>query len=147
MTTQPTLVHYVTLQVPKLAQSGSFVGIFRSLSGLEVSYEVLEYAEGGNNDFVHHLPGRVRYPNLTLSWGMTVDPLLQKWFFQTHVQADLQEIVVTLHDRRDDLTNGSRRFVFADAFPVRWSGPAPVSDSPDSWSETLEIAHSGLKLD
>ena len=146
MTTSPTLVHYVTLQVPKITQSNSFLGIFRSLSGLEVSFDVLEYAEGGNNDFVHHLPGRVQYPNLTLSWGMTVDPLLQQWFFQTHVQADLQEIVVTLHTQRDDLSNGVRRFVFTDAFPVRWSGPAPVSDNPDTWSETLEIAHSGLKL-
>lgn len=146
MSTQPTLVHYVTLQVPKLAQSNSFVGIFRSLSGLEVSFEVLEYAEGGNNDFVHHLPGRVHYPNLTLSWGVTVDSLLQQWFFQTHTQAELQEIVVTLHSHRNDLTNGVRRFVFADAFPVRWSGPAPAGENPDSWSETLEIAHSGLKL-
>jgi phage tail-like protein len=146
MTSQPTLVHYVTLNVPKLKQSNSFVGIFRSLSGLEISFDVLEYAEGGNNDFIHRLPGQVRYPNLTLSWGMTIDPLLQEWFFQTHVQAELQEIVVTLHSQPSDLTNGIRRFVFADAFPVRWSGPAPVSENPDSWSETLEIAHSGLKL-
>jgi phage tail-like protein len=146
MSTQPTLAHYVTLQVPKLTQSNSFVGIFRGLTGLEVSFEVLEYAEGGNNDFVHHLPGRVHYPNLTLSWGMTVDPLLQQWFFQTQVQAELQDIVVTLHSQRGDVTNSARRFVFADAFPVRWSGPAPATDSPDGWSETLEIAHSGLKV-
>jgi phage tail-like protein len=146
MTTQPTLVHFVTLQVPKLTQSNSFVGVFRALSGLEVSFEVLEYAEGGNNDFVHHLPGRVRYPNLTLSWGMTIDPLLQQWFFQTQAQAERQDIVVTLHSQPGDLNGGARRFVFADAFPVRWSGPGPASENPESWSETLEIAHSGLKL-
>ena len=124
MSTQPNLVHYVTLQVPKIDKNKSFVGIFRSLSGLEVSFDVLEYAEGGNNDFVYRLPGRVRYPNLTLSWGMTADPLLQQWFFQTHVQAELHEIVVTLHSQRGDLSNGSRKFVFADAFPIRWS-PTP----------------------
>lgn len=146
MTSQPTLVHFITLHVPKLDQSNSFVGIFRSLSGLEVSFELLEYAEGGNNDFVHRLPGRVRYPNLTLSWGMTVDPLLQQWFFQTQSQAELQEIVVTLHSRQNNLSVGVRKFVFADAFPVRWTGPSPASENPDSWGETLEIAHSGLKL-
>jgi phage tail-like protein len=146
MTIQTTLVHYVTLQAPKITQNSAFLGIFRSLSGLEVSFDVLDYAEGGNNDFVHHLPGRVHYPNLVLSWGMTVDPLLQQWFFQTHVQADLQEIVVTLHSQKSDLTNGVRKFVFADAFPVRWSGPTLTSDAADNWGESLEIAHSGLKL-
>ena len=32
--------------------------------GLELGFDVYEYQEGGNNDFVHHLPGGLRYPNL-----------------------------------------------------------------------------------
>ena len=27
-----------------------------------MEFDVFEWAEGGNNEFVHHLPGRVRYP-------------------------------------------------------------------------------------
>ena len=29
-----------------------------------MEFEVFEWAEGGNNEFVHHLPGRMRYPYL-----------------------------------------------------------------------------------
>jgi phage tail-like protein len=146
MPNQPTLLHFVTLDVPNITEKSSFLGIFRSLSGLEISFEVLEYAEGGNNDFVHHLPGRVHYPNLILSWGVTFDPLLQQWFFKTHVKADLQDIVLTLHSQKGDVTSDVRKFVFADAYPVRWSGPSLAGGGSDGWSETLEIAHSGLKL-
>jgi phage tail-like protein len=142
----PKLVHYVKLDVPNITANTSFLGIFRTLSGLEVSFDVYEYAEGGNNDFVHHLPGGVRYPNLVLSWGITVDPLLQQWFFKTHVQAELQDITLTLTAEKGDSSTDLRTFAFTDAYPVRWSGPVLASDSSDMWGETLEIAHGGLKL-
>jgi phage tail-like protein len=140
------IVYFVTLDVPNITQNPALVGVFRNLSGLEISFEVLEYAEGGNNDFVHHLPGRVQYPNLVLSWGMTFDGLLQQWFFKTHVQADRQPITLTLHSIKGDTSTDARKFTFADAYPVRWSGPNLANDNPDLWSETLEIAHSGLQL-
>jgi phage tail-like protein len=140
------IVHFVTLDVPNIMQNTTFAGVFRQMTGLEVSFEVLEYAEGGNNDFVHHLPGRVHYPNLVLSWGMTFDDLLQQWFFKTHVQAELQPVTLTLHSVKGDVSKDVRTFTFVDAYPVRWSGPNLANDSSDLWSETLEIAHSGLKL-
>jgi phage tail-like protein len=142
----PKLVHYVRLDVPNITKDTSFMGIFRSLSGLEVSFDVYEYAEGGNNDFVHHLPGRVHYPNLVLAWGITSDPLLQQWFFKTHVQADLQDITLTLTAEKGTSSADLRTFAFTDAYPVRWSGPALGAESSDMWGETLEIAHGGLKL-
>ena len=41
-----------------------------------------------------------------------------------------------------------RKFTFTDAFPVHWAGPALAGDGgPGDWGESLEIAHSGLKLD
>ena len=45
---------------------GIEIGYFRECHGLSIEFDVLEYAEGGNNEFVHHLPGRLRYPNLEL---------------------------------------------------------------------------------
>jgi phage tail-like protein len=90
----------------------------------------------------------MRYPNLVLSWGMVRDEALLNWFMQTQQQAKLQEITLTLTASRNDTTNNVRKFTFTDAFPVRWSGPQLVQDSHDTeqWGETLEIAHSGLKL-
>lgn len=150
--TETSLAQYAVLEATNITNQRAFMGVFKSVSGLEVTFEVLEYAEGGNNDFVHHLPGRIHYPNLVLSWGMTIESALQDWFFQTHAKADLREMTLTLYKRSpngegDD--SQKRTFVFADAYPVRWTGPTIRGDAPDTWSaweETLEIAHSGLKL-
>ena len=73
----------------------------------------------------------MRYPNLVLSWGMVDDEMLLKWFMQTHAQAQPQEITLTLdghpgrHVERD-----VRKFTFADAFPVHWSGPRSPATAP-----------------
>ncbi len=140
-------VNYVILQIPSISGTSSFAGIFKGLTGLEVNFDVLEYREGGNNDFVHRLPGRITYPNLVLSWGMVNDQTLLKWFMLTQTQAQLQEITLTLATTKGNSQNDGRTFTFVDAFPVRWSGPQLMSDTvdPRTWHETLEIAHSGLK--
>jgi phage tail-like protein len=144
----PVFVHYVVLEIPNITDSSSFLGIFKGLSGLEVNFDVLEYREGGNNDFVHRLPGRMVHPNLVLSWGLVNDTALLTWFMQTHAQAQTQEITLTLTASKGDMSNDVRKFTFTDAFPVRWSGPQLQADAadPETWGETLEIAHSGLKL-
>jgi len=144
----PAFPQYVVLDLPNITGKSTFLGIFKGLSGLEVSFEVLEYREGGNNDFVHRLPGRVSYPNLVCSWGLVNDTTLLQWFMQTQSQAQPQEMTLTLTAVQGDLTNTARKFTFADAIPVRWSGPQLLSDNnnPQTWGETLEIAHSGLKL-
>jgi phage tail-like protein len=146
--TTPPFVHFVVLEVPNITANTAFAGVFKGMSGLEVNYEVLEYKEGGNNDFVHRLPGRMQYPNLVLSWGIVNDDLLLKWFMQTHQQAQLQEISLTLTSSKGNHSSDLRKFTFTDAFPVRWSGPQLASDShdPETWGETLEVAHSGLKV-
>ena len=38
------------------------IGMFTRCSGLELQVDVLEYAEGGNNEFVHQLPGPDQVP-------------------------------------------------------------------------------------
>lgn len=117
------------------------LGYFDHCAGLEMSVEVFEYREGGNNDFVHHLPGCVVYPNLVLSRGITNADALLKWFQATQAKADLKEITITLIG--NDSTN--RSWTFADAFPIRWTGPVLDANNHGVATETLEIAHSGLK--
>ncbi len=67
---QTLAVTFFTVAIPGVTDA---LGLFYDCSGLEMSVDVLEYREGGNNDFVHHLPGRVQYPNLVLSRGVTND--------------------------------------------------------------------------
>jgi phage tail-like protein len=130
--------HYFKISLP-----GIDIGMFRECGGLSMEFDVFEWAEGGNNEFVHHLPGRVRYPYLTLSRGLTDQDALQQWFWQTRQQPELKEITVELHTPDSGTT---RAWVFADAFPVRWTGPNVAVHAAGMATESLDIAHSGLKV-
>lgn len=128
--------HTFLLTIPEI----DTIGAFTQCSGLELSYEVLEYSEGGNNEVIHRLPGRLRYPNLVLARGLTNQDALFKWFSATATEAQRKEVTLTLGGG-----DAVRRWTFADAFPVRWSGPSMDSSGVNVATEMLEIAHSGLK--
>ena len=113
----------MVLEIPNITPNTSFAGIFRSLSGLEVSFDVLEYLEGGNNESVRRLPGRMRYPNLVLEWGMVDDEMLLQVVRTDPRGAQLQEITLTLAATQGNVSSEIRKFTFTDAFPVRWTGP------------------------
>ena len=53
---------------------GQFSGVdnlFSEVSGLEMELETTtELKEGGNNSYVHHLPGRTKYTDLVLKRGV-----------------------------------------------------------------------------
>jgi phage tail-like protein len=127
----------------RLSIPGISIGSFRECRGLSMEFEVFEWAEGGNNEFIHHLPGRMRYPYLQLSAGMTDQAAMQEWFWKTREQAELKEITVELATQDGKTT---RSWSFADAFPVRWSGPSVSADSQGMSIESLDVAHSGLKM-
>jgi phage tail-like protein len=134
----PFTDHYFKISIPGLA-----IGMFRECSGLEMDFDVFEWAEGGNNEFVHHLPGRMRYPYLSLSRGLTDQGALQEWFWKTRQQAELKEVCIELTTPDGKTT---RAWTFADAFPVRWTGPRIAADASGMAVETLEVAHSGLRM-
>src|SRR3954447_25473177 len=58
---------------------GEGIGRFHEVSGVEVSFEVEEHEEGGENGFVHKLPGRITWPNLVLKRGVTEQDVLMNW--------------------------------------------------------------------
>jgi phage tail-like protein len=134
---QPFAVHSFVLRIPEI----DTVGFFMSCTGLRMNVDVLEYREGGNNDFVHRLPGGIHYPNLVLSRGLTQEDVLLKWFGATQTEPQLKEITLTLQT-----AEAERTWTFTDAFPVAWIGPEIDSSGSGICMETLEIAHAGLKV-
>jgi len=118
------------------------VGYFSEVSGLSAEVEFQTYNEGGNNEFVHHLPTRIKYPNLVLKRGMTDDETLLKWFTDYHVQAKRYDVgVVMLNSEAKPLKTWS----FANAYPVKWTGPSFNAGQSQVATESLEIVHEGLK--
>jgi phage tail-like protein len=120
---------------------GRALGRFAECTGLAVEYDVVDYNEGGNNEYVHRLRGRVRYPNVTLKRGVTSEDALLDWFFAVENDAQRPTVFVRL---LDPLGKPVREFALAAALPVRWTGPTVNSGSSSAATESLEIAHLGF---
>ena len=141
----PTITFKVTLPRLKPSTNGGGavdIGSFTEVSGLSAEVEFMTYNEGGNNEFVHHLPTRVKYPNLVLKRGMTDEDALLTWFKAAHGAMKRYEVSVAMLDSRN---KALRTWAFVNAFPVKWTGPTFNATQSQVAMETLEIVHEGLK--
>jgi phage tail-like protein len=118
---------------------------FSECSGLSMEREVKIVAEGGVNDFVHVLPGRVKYSNIILRNGITYSRELWRWFRQGIYSGKVERLNMSII-----LGNAEGKKVkhwdVIGAYPVKWSGPELRADSEIAAIETVELAHHGLDL-
>lgn len=131
---------------------GQEAGHFRQVSGLEIHIAVEEIPEGGQNHFVHKVPGRMSWPNIVLSRGVTQNDVLLEWLMkssgdgyagnQNKLERCTAAIVMTSLNGENDL----RAWDFYGVFPVRWKGPQFASDSSEYLVEELEFAHQGFQV-
>ena len=120
------------------------LGYFTQVSGFSSQVDVMEYAEGGQNMFVHRLPSRVKQGNITLKRGViTSEHALLDWYNKTVVQVQPVTLVITLTDSED---NPIKVWNFANAYPVKWTGTDVNASSTEFATESLEIAHSGMTV-
>jgi phage tail-like protein len=139
-TTDRTLLYHQSrfeLKIPSLQLQ---VGYFTQVQGLSAQVDVLEYPEGGRNDFVHKLPTRIKHTNLTLKRGLTQEGALLAWFQKTVVKAEPTDMSLTLYDSEGTKV---RAWSFAGAYPVKWTGPDVNAGGNEMMTESLEIAHHG----
>src|SRR5688572_13633601 len=60
---------------------GERLGAFTSCEGLAAEYEIYEHEEGGNNGYVHRLPGRLKYSPIKLTRPLDANSAsLATWF-------------------------------------------------------------------
>ncbi len=115
---------------------------FRECTGLSSSVEVIENPEGGKGQ-VGKMPGRVKYPNISLKWGSTESVELYEWH-RTALQGTIQRrngSIVQLDSRGDEKS----RWNFVDGWPTKWDGPTFNAGASELSIETLEIAHEGVE--
>lgn len=118
--------------------------IFTEVSGLQVETEVMEYAEGGNNGFIHRLPGRTKVSNLTLKRGIVSSNDLFKWYMKiARGKIDRRNLSVVMYDIA---AKEVMRWNFIKAYPIKWVGPSFAADTERNAVETLELAHDGMQL-
>jgi phage tail-like protein len=134
----PYLAFSFLVELDGLAAAG-----FNEVSGLAAELEVLDYREGGVNEYVHRLAGPVRHPsNLTLRRGLTADTDLWDWWTEVasgSIRRRNASVLLLAADR-----SIARRWEVVGAYPVRWSGPDLRAEGGAVAVETLELAHCGI---
>ncbi|HSB52642.1 MAG TPA: phage tail protein [Dissulfurispiraceae bacterium] len=122
---------------------GIAVAHFSDVSGLQVETETEPYEEGGLNDFVHQLPKRTKFQNITLKRGITDVDEIWQWH-QEVVSGKFKRkngSIILLNEAGED----TWRWNFSKAFPVKWTGPELKADSNTVAFESVELAHHGIK--
>jgi phage tail-like protein len=127
------------------------IGVFREVSGLEVELETHDIIEGGQNAFVHKVPGRMLWKPITFKRGLTNGDALFQWFYECSgegfaakgdkVHRSTGSIVALTTSGR-----WLRAWDLIDAFPVRWKGPEFETQKNEPLEEELEIIHHGFRV-
>jgi len=143
-TMDPPFVGKFTFEI-----DGTTIGAFTEVSGLAVSLDVEELAEGGQNGFTHKLLGRMKWPNIVLKRGLTDTDALFEWVTQCS-GAGLTEKhnIITPRNGKISVLNAKgqpvRTWSLLHAKPVKWTGPRLAASSRDLAIEELEVCHSGF---
>jgi phage tail-like protein len=119
------------------------LGFFTQVTGFSSQVDVLEYAEGGQNTFVHRLPTRTKQGNITLKRGVTKEKALLQWFQSTVVKVQPADLSINV---LDELGNTIQSWSFRNAYPVKWTGSDLNAGGNEFMTQSLEIAHSGMKV-
>ena len=116
---------------------------FQECSGLDITVDVIEYREGGENTTLRKMPGMTKYSNITLKRGVTDDRELYEWqrgVITGTIERRNGSIIVLGRDGQE-----VARWNFVRAWPVKWTGPALNAEGNDTAIETFELAHEGLE--
>jgi phage tail-like protein len=129
---------------------GVTIGVFREVKGLKVELETEEIKEGGQNTYIHQVPGRMKWDNIVFRRGLTNNDALFEWFEHSSGEGFASKrnklirrtgAIVAMNYSGGRL----RAWELIDAFPVRWSGPEFGTNKLEPLEEELEIAHHGFR--
>jgi phage tail-like protein len=133
-----------------LEVDGVEIGMFQSVSGLQVTVQTEDLVEGGQNGFARKLPGRMDWPNIVLSRGLIQSDNLFQWMSKTSGEgfAEAGNKLQRCTGAITAMSSGWERlrsWNIEGCFPVRWKGPDFNVTGSDALSEELEIAHEGFR--
>ena len=116
---------------------------FHQASGIDVTIDVIEHREGGENTTTRKLPGMTKNANLQFRRGMTDSMILHNWHRRCVEGATERHngSMIVL----DRAGNEVARWDFYRAWPTKYQGPEFNAEGNDVAIELLELAHEGLK--
>jgi phage tail-like protein len=124
--------------------TGGALAGFSECSGLEMSLDIEEYKEGGNNGTVLRFPTRVKWTTLRLKRGITFAGDLWQWHYKfAQGTGTRRDGMIVLQDEQH---NPSIVWSFTRGLPVKWTGPSFNASQSQVAFEEIEIAHEGLTM-
>lgn len=121
---------------------GRSMGNWQKCDGLSLEYDIFEYKEGGENGYVHRLPGRVSYPNIKLTRPIDSDSSsVGAWVASLQIRMVPSTAQISVLDPTGESVAS---WVLSGVYPVKWSGPSLDVNSNQWATETLELTHNGF---
>jgi phage tail-like protein len=115
---------------------GVDAGRFKSVDGLSVELDVVEYREGGENGTVRKLPGRVKYGDITLKRGYVASTVLNDWIEAARCGSGdytRKNMSIVLCDNSDPVRASDKatcsEWKACNVFPRRWKLVPPGGDN------------------
>ena len=130
----------------KLIIQGVAQGHFTECTGLGVKIDAIQYREGGENQVVRKLPGRVDYCDVTLRYGLTDSPELWQWFMKALEGAvDRRNPSIALLDF--DGKTEVMRWNLYNAWPSQWRGAQLNAVGSEAAIESVTLVFERLDRD
>lgn len=125
--------------------AGLDVAEFSECGGLDYTVRYDEVREGGQNEFVHRLPGRIEYGNLTLKRGYVRGVDFFRWCRTVFNRSTIErkQVTVALVDQQGKEVTS---WTFLDAYPTKWTGPSLQAGEGQIAFESIELAHRGMQV-
>lgn len=113
-----------------------------TLPNLQV--ETKDVIEGGQNEYVHKLPLRVKAGSVKLRHGITRDAELLAWYLQVlngDIASAMRTVEVVMYSATLEQIGN---FTFLRSYPIKWTGPTLKTGEQAIAIEELELAHHGF---
>ncbi len=118
---------------------------FTECNGLAAEYAVESWVEGGQNEFVHQLPGRISFSPVTLTRYVDgASGTLAAWF--SSVADPAQQYRTARISAVDEAGAPIARWDLSDVFASRYTGPSFVAGSAQAPTESVELVHHGFSF-
>ncbi len=117
---------------------------FQSVSGLNVTLQTEQFAEGGENRFVHQLPKRLNYGDLELKRGMFVGSGLVRWCTDALENFEFRPTNLTI-SLLNDLHIPVAAWYVVNAYPVSWRVSEFNAERSEIAVETIKLKYQFFK--
>jgi phage tail-like protein len=127
---------------------GVEVAGFKEISGLEMSTEVVEYAEGDtDNSWIKKIPGRTNFSNVTFKRGIVEGIELWEWCNTINDyprEIERKSITINLLDNAGE---PQKTYTIYEAWPCRYKSADLDAGADDLAMEEIEFVYENFEVE